>query len=225
MHQAATPEKTQTEIPLAFLEYTAVFKKPILGAVPVPAELIATILDALGPFGFTLEGVETKTHPEKLSEYALVFRRSVPGVTFTLHLGKLIIGAENLDWTDAEQFIAGVRAGVGAILQKTRAEIQSQHLALHMHVQLKAKPREQVTAPLLSPTALQLMDGEIKFPGIILLRDKASIIIDGSVPYANGLYVRIIREHPGDRSFEQISEMLLADEKQLFDTLGLEGDL
>jgi hypothetical protein len=224
MHQAAVTEKTQADIPYGILEYTAVFKTPIVEAW-VPGSIVSTALDALDPFGFKIDGVEIQTRTDKLSEYAIVFRRNPAGVTFTLGLGKLVIVAENLDWTEAEQFIAGARAGVGAILQKTKAEIQSQHVALGIHIQLKTKPRQEVTAPLLSPVALQLMDGEVKFPGIILLRDKASIIVDSSLAYANGLFVRIIREHPGDKSFEEISGVLRADEEQLFGTLGLEGIL
>jgi hypothetical protein len=225
MDQTVTPEKTQAEIPYSLLEYTATFGKPILEGWTAPAVLVSAMLEALGPFGFTLDGVEIKTHTEKLNEYALVFRRSVPGLTFTLGSGKLVIAAENLDWSEAEQFIAGVGAGLGAIRDKAKAQVQSQQIVLAIHIQLKTKPRHEVAAPLLSPVALQLLDGEIKFPGIILLRDKASLIIDGSLAFANGLFVRFIREHPAQASFEKMAEILRADEQQLFETLGLEGIL
>jgi len=218
-------EKVEAEIPFSLLEYTAVFKKPILEGWTVPAQLVSAVLDALGPFGFKLDGVEVKTHTEKLNEYGIVFRRDPAGVTFTVGIGKLVILAENIDWTEAEQFMAGAHAGVNAILKGAKGEIQSQQLVVAIHIQLKTKPRQNVTAPLLSPLALKLMDGEIKFPGIILLRDRASIIVDASVAYANGLFVRINREHPADKSFEQISEVLRADEEQLFNALGLEGIL
>ncbi len=221
----AVGKKTEAEIPFAILEYTAVFKKPILEGWTVPAHLVSAVLVALEPFGFKLDGVEVKTHTEKLSEYGIVFRRNPTGVTFTLGIGKLVILAENIDWTEAEQFIAGAHAGVNAILKVASAEIDSQQVVLAIHVQLKTKPRQDVTAPLLSSLALKLMDGDIKFPGIILLRDKASILVDASVTYANGLFVRFNREHPGDRSFEEISRLLRADEEQLFNALGLEGIL
>lgn len=217
--------KTQCEIPYSLVEYTAVFKKPILGAWTIPANFVAAILDALAPFGFTMDGVEVKIHTEKLSDYAFVFRRTPPGVTFTLGVGKLVITAENLDWTNAEQFILGARAGIDVVLRETKAEFKSQQLTVALHIQLKDRPRQEVTAPLLSPAALKLMDGEIKLPGIILIRDKATLIVDGSVPYANALFVRIIREHAGDAGLEQMSAALRADEEQLFGALGLEGAL
>ncbi len=226
MHDVtAIPGKTQAEIPYGILEYTALFKKPILEAWMAPGFMIAAALDALGPYGFKLDGVEAKTHAEKLNEYALVFRRFPPGVTITVGIGKLNIVADNLDWNEADQFITAAKVGIDAIVEKSKGEISAQHVALGMHIQLKTKPRHEVTAPLLSPIALKLLDGELRFPGIILQREKASIIVDGSLAYANGLFVRINREHGADISLMEIAKILRSDEQRLFDVLGLEGAL
>jgi hypothetical protein len=91
MHETATPEKTQAEIPFGILEYTAVFKRPILEAWTVPALLVSAALNVLEPFGFKLDGVEVKT-PPNLSEYALVFRRTPPGVALTLGIVLWLLG-------------------------------------------------------------------------------------------------------------------------------------
>ena len=224
MHESATPEKTQAEIPFALLEYTAVFRKPILEAWAVPALLVSAALNALEPHGFKLDGVETKI-AEKLTECVVVFRRNPPGVTLKVGIEKLTILAENLDWAESDQLVATARASINAVIEHSKAEIQSQHVALGIHIQIKTKPRLEVTAPLLSPLALKLLDGEMKFPGIILQREKATIVVDGSLAYANGLFVRINREHEADVSLENMAEILRADEQRLFDTLGLVGIL
>jgi len=91
-----------------------------------------------------------------------------------------------------------------------------------MHIQLKAKPRKEITAPLLSPAAFKILDGEVKFQGIILQREKSSIVIDASLPYANGLFVRITRDHPAEATLQKIAEVLRNDEERLFDVLRLE---
>jgi hypothetical protein len=218
-------EKTQAEIPYSMLEYTAVLGKPILDAWAVPAHLVGILLNALEPFGFKADGVELKTRAEKLTENVIVFRRSPPGVTFTLGVERLVIAAENLDWSDAEKFITGASAGLDAILQEGKAEIRLQHLVLGIHIQLKTKPRHEVTSPLLSAETLKLLDGDLKMPGVILQREKCSIVIDGSLAFANALFVRINREHAPGVSFEQMAEVLRNDEMQLFDLLGLEGEL
>jgi hypothetical protein len=226
MPPKTAPEKTQAEVPYSLLEYSAIFKKPIVEAFGTPAILIAAVLNALEPWGFALDGVEAKTHTEKLSEYAVIFRRSAPpGLSLTLGLGKVVVTAENLVWAEAEHFIAQMSAALNAILQTGRAEVQSQQVHMGMHIQLKTKPRKDVTARLLDPVAFTILDGEVKFPGIILFHDKSSIVIDASLAHANGLFVRIAREHPPEATLQQLAEALHKDEEQLFNVLGLEGIL
>lgn len=226
MPDTTTSKKAQAEIPHGIVEYTAVFKKPIFAAWSNLAAFIEIVLGALSPHGFTLDGIEAKTQSAKLSENVIVFRRPTPpDVSFSVSLQKLIIVAVNLDWTEADQFITTATAGFDAVKRAVTPEIESQHLALGMHVQIKTKPRKEVTAPLMNPAVLGLLDGEVQSNGIILQRDKSSIIIDASLAYANGLFVRLTREHSVDTSFARMAEILRADEERLFDFLGIEGAL
>ena len=222
------PHKTQGEIAYSLLEYTGLFKRPILEPSSPTGKLIATILDALRPGGYTFDGVELNLQVRKLDEYAVIFRRTTPVVparSLTLGLGQALISAENLDWTEAEKFIAEQGAALNAIREVGGAEIQSQRLVVGMHIQLKDRPRKEVTAPLLSPVGLNLVDGEADFSGVILLRGKAIFTIDASLGFANGLFVRISREHPPEGGLEHLAETLRKDEEKIFDVLGLEGIL
>lgn len=227
MLQEPKREKTQAEVAFSNLEYTGVFKKPIVEAW-TPAPIIAAVLNTLEPAGFGLDGVEAKTHTEKLSEYAIVFRRTTPAfpaMSLTLGLSKVHISAENLAWTEAEQFISQIRPVLDAILRMTGAEVQSQQVLTGMHIQIKTRPRRDVTAHLFDPVLFSILDGEVKFPGIILQHEKSGILIDASVVHANGLFVRILREHPPEASLQQLAEALHRDEERLFNVLGLEGIL
>lgn len=222
------PDKTQAEVPYSHVEYTAVFKKPIIGAWWPPTNLVTALLSGLEPWGFKLDGVEVKTHTEKLNEHSIVIRRTsppFPAQNVTLGLGKVGVTAENPDWPEADQLITKARAVLGAVCETGGAEIESQQLLLAMHIQIKDKPRQDVTAPLLNPVVFKLLDGEVKFPGIILIREKSLIVIDASIVHANGLFVRISREHPPEASLERLAEVLRKDEENLFDILGLEGIL
>ncbi|MGA1999014.1 MAG: hypothetical protein ABSG52_03390 [Terriglobales bacterium] len=226
MPDAVGTEKTQIEIPYGIVEYTAVFKRPIFSAWANLAGFSAVVLDALSPYGFTIDGMEAKTHSEKLTENAIVFRHpTAPVVTFSVGLAKTTVMAENLDWAEAEQFLATATAGLEALKQAANPDIQSQHVALGIHVQLKTKSRKEVTAPLLGPAAFDLLDGDIQSQGIILQRQKCSIIIDASLAYANGLFIRILREHAPDASLPDIAGVLRKDEEHVFQVLGLEGNL
>lgn len=221
------PDKTQAEVTYSLLEYTSTFKRPILEAWS-PAKLIAAVLDALEPSGYKLDGVETNILTRKLDEFSVVFRRTTPVTparSLTLGLGKVSVAAENLDWTEAEQFIAGQSAALNSIREVAGAEIQSQRLVVGMHIQIKERPRRDVTAPLLSPIASTLLDGEADFSGVILVRQKAIIVIDASLASANGLFVRITRDHPPEATFGMLADTLHNDEQRIFDVLGLEGIL
>jgi hypothetical protein len=222
------PSKTQAEIPYSHLEYTAVFKKPIIEAWSPPTRLVAAILDSLQPSGYNLDGVETNVQSRKLDEYSIVFRRTTPAAparSLTLAMDKAFVAADNLDWTEAEQFISGQSAALNAIREVGGAEIQSQQLVVGIHIQLKDRPRKDVTAPLLSSAASQLIDGEADFSGVVLLREKTILLVDASLGLANGLFVRISREHPPEATFEKQGEILRNDEQRIFDVLGLEGIL
>ncbi len=218
------PEKTQAEIAFSQLEYTCTFKGPILPAGAV----VGAILEALGPSGYTLSGMELSAKTPKPDDWSIVFRRTAPAVparSLALGFGKAVITADNLDWGEAEGFIASHGAALKAIQDTGGAATQTQHLVVALHVQLKARPRCDVTAHLLSREGLSLLDGEVKFPGIILHKDKASVIIDASAGFANGLFLRITREHSGDATLQHLAEALRKDEEQVFAVLALEGVL
>jgi len=69
------------------------------------------------------------------------------------------------------------------------------------------------------------MDGAIVGQGLILHRENAMILIDNSAAFANGLFVRIQRTFDNAAGIGQIAEILLRDERKLWDVLGLEGEL
>lgn len=228
MQAQAPPEKTQIDIPYGIVEYTAIFEAPVAAGLSSRTDVIGSVLSALKPWGFSLDGVEINATSTKLNEHALVFRRTIPAspaMSLALGYGRVLVSAENLDWAEADQFLKAMTAGLGALAETIKPTIRSQHVALGMHIQCKTKPRQEVTAPLLSPVALQLLDGDVKFQGIILNRHMSSIIVDASAAYANGLFIRIFREHPAEATLEQLAGALRADEEQLFQVLGLDGTL
>lgn len=231
MSETSAPAKIQVEIPYGLLEYTAKFDEPIVEAWEGRGKIVAAVLTALKPWGFALDGVELKMHGEKLGEHGIIFRRTNPpsppnpARSIAVTLGTIFISAANVDWTEADDLIAAMSAGMAAIRDSARPRIGSQHVALGMHIQLKSSSVKDVTTPLLSRPATGLLDGEIKTAGISLSRDKSSIVIDASAVYANALFVRLFRQHSGEASLPQIAEILRKDEEDLFEVLGLEGEL
>src|SRR5208337_2761910 len=222
------PDKIQAEILFSHLEYTSIFKRPILETMSPPAKLIAAVLGALEPAGYKLDGVEANLQVRKLDEISYVFRRTTPGVpprSLTLGLGKVVVTADNLNWTEADQFISVHGAALDVIREVGGAETQSQQLDVANHVQIKERSRKDVTAPLVTPSALRPLDGEADFSGVILLREKALVVIDASIVFANALFVRVVRTYPPEAPLAELAETLRKDEERIFDVLGLEGIL
>ena len=49
---------------------------------------------------------------------------------------------------------------MAVVREASKYEIESQQIVLGMHVQIKVKSQTEITAPLLNPVALRLLDGE-----------------------------------------------------------------
>jgi hypothetical protein len=225
MGESPSSAKTHVEIPYGLVEYTANFKKPVVAAFSNSAQLVDVVLEALSPFGFKIDGVEFKVQAEKISERLIVFRRNPAGASFAVGVHRLLVSVENLDWSEAERFISAMEAGMAALKTLGNYEVESQQLTLAMHVQFKDKSPAEITTPLLTPLATKLMDGPVKTHGVILYREKATLIIDGSGAFANAIFVRIVREHRADSTLAEMAERLRKDEENLFDALNLTGVL
>lgn len=225
MADTQTTQVIHAEIPFGQIEYNISFKAPIFEAWRDTTKLIPSVLSALEPFGFKLDGVELKYQPEKLNDRFVIFRRATPGFVFSVGVGRMGFLIENVDWSEAENIVACAAAAMGAVQKISNFEIATQQLTLIMHVQFKEKNRAEITAPLLAPSALKLLDGTVNCHGIILTREKATIVVDGSAAFANGIFVRIVREHSPDRTLAQMAETLRKDEQILFDVLGVTGEL
>jgi hypothetical protein len=222
------PGKVKVTIPYGQLEYTAFFRQPIFEAF-AEAPLTTAIMAVLEPYGFSIEGLEYKDHAEKATEQYVLFRRTTPPGppthTLTLALNRFVVAAENLDWSEANGFITGIRAVTDAIMRVAHAELKSHQVALGIHVQLSEREPREILMPLLSADGLRILQGDAKVPAMFLNFQGGSIYLDGSAGFANALFVRIFREHVDTVRLEELAEILYRDERRVFDVLGLEGEL
>jgi hypothetical protein len=224
----ANTTKTQIEIPQSVVEYTLTFESPVIPSGDARVETVTSVLAAMKPWGFSLDGLETKLRSDKANEHAYVFRRTVPArpaASLALFYNKIFISGENLDWEGADEFIKTMSAGIEAVRGILRPKIASQNLVAGLHIQLKDRPTVDVVRPLLNAQAFKLIDGETKFSGVIVTGQESNVIIEASLVYANALWVRLFRDHSGGATFQEIAEALRADEERLFEVLGLEGIL
>jgi hypothetical protein len=224
MQSGSAQLKHKVQIPNGQIEYTGMFKEPIIKSFAPPAGMIENLLRALKPHGFLIGGVETRSR-EKLSECVVELRRTPPLISFKVTPEKLIVTADDLDWSTRDKFLEGMNTFVQTVLEREHAELDEQQMVLAMHVQLQDKPRKDITAPLLSATAYELLSGESEFQGIVLTRVGVSVVIDASLAHANALFMRLVRQHKSTATLEQIADQLYADEAHIFEVLSLDGEL
>jgi hypothetical protein len=216
--------KTKIQIPFGQIEYSGTFKEPIIGVFSSPLPMVQDLVKALKPHGFSIDGVEVHTR-EKLSDSTVELRRAAPVTSFKITPAKVSINADNLDWSNKDEFIKVMKAGIDAVLEQQQSEFESQLLVLAMHVQIQDRPRKDITAPLLSSTAYQLLSGDSEFQGMVLTRVGVSVVIDASLGHANALFIRLVRQHNANTTLEDMAAQLYADEVHILGVLGLEGEL
>jgi hypothetical protein len=221
-------DKTPVEIPFSQLEYT-VTVEPMLGLVGKAFDLVAPFMEALTPFGFVFDETEFQFSSVKASDHVLTFKQPstahFPRTRVAVRWSTLTISVEQLDWSEAESTAKLCSIALETLVRVGHANVRSQEVNLMLHVQSKTTPTGELTSVLLTPKARELMDGAIVGQGLILQRKNAMILIDNSAAFANALFVRIKRTFDHTVGIEQIGETLLRDERQLWDILGLEGEL
>jgi len=224
MQSGSAQSKYKIQFPLAQIEYTGVFKEPLIKSFSPPSGVIEDLLRALKPYGFSVDGLEVRSR-EKVSDTVIELRRTPPLTSLKVSPGKVSVTADNLDWSDKDKFIEGMKVALKTVLDREHSEFEAQQIVLAMHVQIQERPRKDITAPLLSGAAYNLLAGESEFQGIVLTRVGVSVVIDASLSHANALFIRLVRQHKPTTALEQMAAQLYADEAHIFEVLGLDGEL
>jgi hypothetical protein len=223
-------DKTPVEIPFSQIEYVVSFESPLLDLVGKIGEIIRPFIMKLAQWGFVFEESELNLNAPKPRDHVIIFNRPntapPPVMRVAVRWSSLTVTVDQPDWSEADSLMKLCATSLETLQSVAQVKVKTQQIVLNMHIQSKTTPRSELTNVLLTPTARELLeDGEIVGQGLILHRAGGTMLIDNSVPYANGLYVRIMRTFDGSARIEQISETLLKDEQKLWEVLKLEGEL
>lgn len=223
-------DKTPVEIPFSQLEYVVTFETPLLDLIGKFGEIITPFVRALAPWGFTFEDSELNLNSPRPRDHIITFHRPStappPAMRVSVKWGSLTVAVDQPDWSEADSVVKLCETVLQTIKSVAEVEFGTQQIILAMHVQSTTTPRSELTSGLLTPLAREiLVDGPITGQGLILHREGASILIDNSAGFANGLFVRIQRNFAASVAISQVSKTLLNDELKLWDVLKLEGEL
>lgn len=214
-------ELTIADIQQSFLEYRAAYKDPIapLWFGKQQGEIINALLKALSPWQVNLENITWNQAAKNLAEAQLTF--AVPSLFSSLNVGVggLTITVLYPDWSRAPIFASLFQAGVDALKRSIGQELQAQQVTVGFHVKPGAKPFRDTMSQFVNAKALGSEDAS--FFGVSVYSGDYSFVIDGSVSFPGGVFIKLIRNFAAEKRFEEMAATLYNDEETVLHRLGL----
>jgi len=214
-------EPIVAEIQQPFFEYHANFKEPItiFWSGGRQAEIINAMHRALAPWRVELENIAWQQSAKNLREIQLSF--SVPSQFASVQVGiaGVTMTALNPDWSRAPELVTLFQAGLGALKASTGQEFQAQQTTLGFHLKPPvSKPFREVVTQFVNSDVL---GRDAAMFGVSVYYSDHTFVIDSSVVIQGGLFVKLVRNFPAEKQFEEMAKALYADEEAVLQRLGL----
>ncbi|HTB93028.1 MAG TPA: hypothetical protein VK728_09375 [Candidatus Sulfotelmatobacter sp.] len=214
-------ELTIADIQAAFLEYRANFKEPI---TPVwfgrqQGEIINAIHSALAPWQLGFENISWNQAAKTLGETHISFAFPSLFSSFLVGVAGVTITALNPDWSRAQTFVALFQTGMDALTASVRQGLQSQQLTLGFHVKPGGKSFRETVSQFVNAKALE--SEKAAFFGASVYYADYSFVVDSSVAFPGGVFVKLTRNFAGEKPFDEMAATLYKDEESVLRLLGL----
>jgi hypothetical protein len=216
------PEKVT--IPIAVLEYEAVYLHPLLAALMNRATIVEAVYDALVPWNIDVDGIEVLT-TGKPTEQGINFRLPDKKLTFFFGASACKLTWNSANWEDAEEIVRILSAALTALKGSSGAEFSTQKVAIAMHLQPKRLSFIDILKPILSPLVMALNEEKVTTGASVVRWGGSRVTIDGSGALANAIYLKIDEEFTGAIPLGDIAVQLRTAEEKVFKLLDVEEDL
>jgi hypothetical protein len=211
------------QIPLANAEYVARFERPYIGFIANErARVIEVVFNALLPFNMRLADIDT-VNTGSPAEHKVTFR--IPGRSITFEFGaeEYKFNKDRLTSASASDDEQILLAAERALLEGNSAKVASCMLTVAMHMQPLNKTRDEILAPLVPEPFKDLKKQRQAWSfGNHMRFEDGDILLDFSVGFANGIFVRLTSFFPGHPPLSEIIAKLRSDKEALFGILGVE---
>jgi len=214
-------ELTIADIQLPFLEYRASYKEPITSIWfgKQQGDIINALLKAFAPWQVSLENITWNQTAKNLAEAQLTFNLPSLFSSFNVGVGGLTITAINPDWSRAPIFVSVFQTGLDALKRSIGQDLQGQQLTLGFHIKPAAKNFRETVSRFVNAKALGSENAA--FFGVSVYHHDYSYVIDGSVSFPGGVFIKLIRNFTAEKRFEEMAAILYKDEETVLHRLGL----
>jgi hypothetical protein len=211
------------KIPFATSEYQARFERPYIAFIgrDMPRAFDA-VLTALLPFNIRLENTEVLTTGTP-ADHKVIFKIPERGIRFEFGAEEYKFTKEQANWSTVEADGQILLAAERALMEGSNANITSCIVTVAMHLQLLAKPREEILAPFLpDPFKTFLTQRQVQTYGHHLKFADGDVLLDFSVAFANGIFLRFSSHFPGHPPLAEVLAKVRSDQDTWFGILGVE---
>ena len=213
------------KIPFSNAEFQALFERPYIAFIgrdwPRAFEEVFTALSA---FNFLLANAEI-INTGKPVDHKAIFRLPERGISFQFGAEGYRFSKEFSSWATAEDDGQILLAAQRALMDGSRAKVASCIATVGTHIQPLNKSREEILAPFI-PEPFKILMGQRQtrsYATHVLFAD-GDAVIDFSVGFANGIFLRFSSRFSGHPPFSEILAKVRNDQDALFGILGIEED-
>jgi len=201
----------------AFLEYTAVLGSPLFEAWTPPNKAVTVLVPVLKQWGVTLGDVTWNRETNSAKDLQVTFNVRKLGAVVKIGLDSLVFNAFNPDWAQAPQLLELFQTCTSALEAAVGLQIASQEAVLAFHVTPGARPFKEIMRELVRSDKL----GVGNMYGIGVYESDSSFIIDRSLRFDGGAFVRLQRAFSGSVTFDMLARMIYDDEIRVLKLLEL----
>jgi hypothetical protein len=213
------------KIPAATADIVMRFDRPYIGLlVGEKVKVFEALVTALLPFGFRLANTEIIAGG-KPAEERVVIRIPERGITFQFGAEEYQLTKDGAAWSTAAEDAAVWNAAETAFITGSRAVVVSCTATLAVHLLPLSKTRAEVIAPFISAPFNQLADKQPKaFGAHIRFADGGEVLFDYSVPYANGIFLRLSTHLEGKPSIPDILAKMRTEQQHVLKILDVRDE-
>ncbi len=211
-------------IPIAVVEVAVEYDSPSMKLIMDRANVVDHLFKSFKQWDLRIDDVEVITEG-KPSEQGIRFKLPLKRTSFFFGAGGCKLVRDDASWDTAEETLAILETGWKVLVETGGVQAGVYHTNIAMHMQLKSRPFIEILKPFAPAPFLKLDNSPITAVAAIIRWEGRRITVDGSGQLANGIFVRLERDFPGQLSFHDVAKQLRADEEELFGIIGVKEDV
>jgi hypothetical protein len=210
-------DKTKPHIPESYFEYRADFSEPMFELWTLPNPLVRMLYLALKRWNVGLSDIGWNKETKNYKDLLITFNVASVNATMRVGLDTVTFNAVNPDWSNAPALLELFEEAIDSIKKIGKVEIVLQEVFLALHICAGQKAFGNTMAGLVNSNLL----GPAEMYGVSAYREDSSVVMDKSVRYEGGVFVRLQRKFPASASFPDVAMAIYEDETNVLKLLGV----